>query len=219
MSVQKKQKPNYAFKAQVIEQGFCDIEKAISKVFYEAHIKRDRTKPIDEYEKIDELRTAETTQSFLLEYHEKEYIEATKINHAEYKKRKRLRDRIEEMVSENPCVFLTLTFSDETLQNTTYETRRRYVTRYCKEHGARYIANIDYGKENGREHYHVVLELPKVDLKKWTYGFPYAETVRNRRSKDGSSADSKRIAKYVAKLTNHALKITGKRQAIIYGGF
>lgn len=211
-------KPNYEFKARVIEEGFCDIEKTISKVFFDAR-KRDFSKSIDEYEKIDELRTASETQSFLLENHKDEYLEAGKINHAEYQKKKRLKDRIQDMVFSGPCLFLTLTFSDETLQNTTAQTRRLYVSRYLRGFGVRAIANIDFGKENGREHYHAVIQLAKIQLDSWSHGFSFAEVVRNKRKKDGSSADAKRLAKYVAKLTSHAIKVTTKRQALMYIGF
>ena len=82
--------------------------------------------------------------------------EAEKINHATYERVKRLKDRIFFMLSMGKCIFGTLTFNDRALK-TSSETRRRYVTRFLNDFDVPYIANIDFGAEKGREHYHFVI--------------------------------------------------------------
>lgn len=49
-----------------------------------------------------------------------------KILHANNARKNRVKNRID-LLLQKPCVFVTLTFSDKTLQSTTAETRRRYV--------------------------------------------------------------------------------------------
>ena len=129
------------------------------------------------------------------------------LNNSYYRRKKTLTERVAKMLTDNKCVFLTLTFTDETLANTSAETRRRYVTRYLKSQFPSYIANIDFGKENGREHYHAVI-TGKVDLKAWTYGAINAKNIINE--------NSIALAKYITKITHHSLKSTNKQQRVIY---
>lgn len=69
------------------------------------------------------------------------------------------------------------------------------------------------GLKNGREHYHAVV-VPKngnLELKQWhSYGAIKCERIRY---KDNSE---KRLATYISKLTNHAIKHTAKQNRIIY---
>ena len=113
------------------------------------------------------------------------------------------------MLKNGECLFLTLTFTDEILGKTTEDTRRQAVRRYLKSFGVPYVANIDYGKKNGREHYHGVIQIPRIDYSAYTYGAINGERIR-------SVEDYTKLSKYVAKLTNHAIKQTNKRQVIIY---
>lgn len=130
------------------------------------------------------------------------------INH--WKRTNRLKNRISKMVSGSPCLFLTLTFKDSVLNSTSQDTRRRYVTRFLKSFGVEYIANIDFGKNNGREHYHAILQADKIDYSLWNYG-----AINGRRINACYSSNVK-LAKYISKLTNHALKKTTKQNRIIY---
>lgn len=137
------------------------------------------------------------------------------INKARYKRKKRLQEKVGNLI-ENPCVgdifFLTLTFRDEVLANTTAKTRREYVRKFLKRYCVEYAANIDFGGQNGREHYHA-LAYGKVDEKVWAEkcGFIKSEKVRR------NHASNERLCKYTAKLTNHALKVNGgKAPRIIY---
>lgn len=138
------------------------------------------------------------------------FYEAERMVNADNARRKRLRQRIEKMFDKGNVVFLTLTFTDEVLQNTIPQSRRDYVRKFLKSISNDYVGNIDFGAKNGREHYHAVLLTDVEDFSSWTYGFYKAERVR----KDG--LDALRVAKYISKLTNHAIKNTTKRNALIY---
>ena len=71
---------------------------------------------------------------------------ATQLNHNQYERKIYLKNRIGQFFMTKKCYFLTLTFNNLTLENTSQETRRRYVARFLKTQSADYVANIDYGK-------------------------------------------------------------------------
>lgn len=119
-------------------------------------------------------------------------------------KAKKVKDKITNIVMNNNAVFVTLTFTDEVLSKTTEKTRRRYVSRYLKEQSDEYVGNIDFSPDIGREHYHAVV-CGRVDMKKWKYGFAFAEQIR------AHDRDLCRLSKYITKLTSHALKIDATR--------
>lgn len=142
------------------------------------------------------------------------FQEVIKIEKAKYSRAKRLSVKIENMLNkasllDEKCLFLTITFNNDTLGVTSAQTRRKYVTLFLKSYCDCYVANIDFGKKNGREHYHaVVLPYTKINFNDWKYGcinFEYIHTPNSRA-----------LAKYTAKLTNHAIKETTKRCATIY---
>ena len=96
---------------------------------------------------------------------------ANNLNHAKYQRTKRLKNRIQEAVESGSAYFITITFNDKTLNNTNEQTRRKYVSRWLKSLSEFYVANIDYGLINEREHYHAVIvsdnKPPKLAL--WIY--------------------------------------------------
>lgn len=142
-----------------------------------------------------------------------ELQECGKINHAEYERTNRLKERVESMLLNGACCFLTLTFNDDTLCSTTEKQRRVAVSRYLKQFGCKYVANIDFGANNKREHYHALINCEKVDFKLWRkYGNINAERVRNK----DIESDKVKLSKYIAKLSNHAIKETTKRSCLIY---
>lgn len=144
---------------------------------------------------------------------EKEYFEALKINDASYKRVQRLRKRIEDMLVSGPCVFLTLTFNDNTLNTTTEKQRRVLVSRYLKQYQTMYVANIDFGKDNEREHYHACICCERVSHDSWDkYGNIDFKRIRNR----NIERDKTRLAKYICKLSNHAIKETTRRCSLLY---
>lgn len=139
--------------------------------------------------------------------------ECYRINDASYKRTKRLKERIQSMLLNGCCLFLTLTFNDDTLSNTTEKQRRVFVVRYLKSFGCSYVANIDFGKENHREHYHAVINTDRIDYSYWhKYGAIDGEKIRNKDIR----SDKTKLAKYICKLSNHAIKETTKRNSLIY---
>lgn len=141
------------------------------------------------------------------------YNEIAKIDNAGCHRAMRLRQRIESMLLNGDCLFLTLTFNDNTLNQTSAETRRKYVRRYLKQFNCAYVANIDFGSENGREHYHAVINTSRIDLALWrSYGNINVERVRNK----SIELNKTRLSKYISKLSNHAIKETTRRCCLIY---
>lgn len=125
----------------------------------------------------------------------------------------RVRRKILSMMVLGSCSFLTLTFTDDVLNNTSEDTRRRYVSRFLKSISDNYVANVDYGKENGREHYHAVVLGTELDMSGWdNYGFSNCKKV----AINDDSTNSSRMSKYIYKLSNHATKQSTQRKKIIY---
>lgn len=144
---------------------------------------------------------------FIKEHGSETLKDCITLNEAHRAKLCRIRKRIKPLVMSGKALFLTLTFTDEVLSKTTQKVRRKYVQRYLRSQCASYVANIDFGSENEREHYHA-LAIPaygdKVDLEKWRslYGAINCKRVHSEK------ADLRRISKYVAKLSYHAVKNT-----------
>lgn len=137
---------------------------------------------------------------FKLDFGDDGYRVAKNLLNAQCDKKKRVREKVSKMVLSGNCVFLTLTFTDKTLKETSKETRRRYVARYLKSQSPYYVANIDFGDKKGREHYHA-LAYGRVDPAPWhDYGAIKILPVHK------SEKDMKKVSAYVAKLSRHALK-------------
>lgn len=200
--------PNYELKAEILNNypEMISLRKEYNREFYRVCHTFGSVKNWSD-EDTDYIHYLETQfEQFDTEYQN----EVDRIINTDKCRRKRLRKRIENMFAQGTCVFLTLTFTDEVLQNTDEKTRRVYVARFLKSVSTQYVGNVDFGKENGREHYHAVIVSNTDDFSSWTYGFYKAITVRKE------EADAKRLATYVSKLTNHAIKETTKRNALIY---
>lgn len=139
-----------------------------------------------------------------------------KIIDCHYKRASRVKKRIEEMLNYGVCNFITLNFSNKALDMTTKEQRKNLVKRYLKSQSEKYIANIDFGSKNGREHYHAIV-IGKIDYSPWHhmlglqhFGGVKGEMIHN------SDDDYKKVSKYISKLTNHAIKNTTKGNRILY---
>lgn len=197
---------NYRFKAMVMteHQDMLKLQRAWSRLSYlrshtDVHIDEDYQEAIR-----DEV-------SFFVSSDDDYRIwrECERINEAYYARVKRLRNRIGSMLCSGDCHFLTLTFTDEVLGSTSADTRRRYVTRFLRNF-SEYVANIDFGSLNGREHYHAVVKTSFIDLSAWDcYGFSNAKKI-------ASADDFTALAKYISKLTNHAIKDTTNGSRMIY---
>lgn len=139
--------------------------------------------------------------------------ECNRINQAAFKRIKRLKERIRRYISSGTSIFVTLTFNPDTLDHTTEDTRRKYVQRFLKAHSNMYVANIDYGADDRythREHYHALVVCDRIDKTLWDdFGFSFCEVVHRTKSET-------KIAKYISKLCNHAIKESTKRACYIY---
>jgi len=141
-------------------------------------------------------------------FKEWKHMKALQVNR--WKRNQRLRERLEEIISK-PSLFLTLTFTPAVLASTSQATRRKYVSRFLGSFKVPYIANIDFGdskdyiddkgnerKGTNREHYHAVIQLSKINHKKWLYGNMDFKRVYN--------TNDLRMARYLTKLQYHAIK-------------
>lgn len=141
----------------------------------------------------------------------KDFQDCLKIIHADNRRYNRLLSRILFFMNCGSCLFITLTFTDDVLENTTQETRRKYVRRFIKENSSMYIANIDYGAKTNREHYHgVIVKSDPKFIDKWQYGYSSAKFICDRKD------DKDRIARYMLKIANHFVKSSVRRNYVIY---
>lgn len=207
-------RPNYQLKACVLKTDYVVNQRKFSKLKYQIETLWYRgVMPYDSFNDLVALDKLELLADKLSQ-NEEYYLEAKKINESFYKRSVRLKERIEHIVCTYPkSLFLTLTFNDLTLNSTTALQRRRIVVKWLKKHVSCYVANIDFGKTNGREHYHAVVGVfDNINLKSWFdsgLGTCVSKTIVKTSSEDA-------LAKYMTKLTNHAIKETNQRSVIIY---
>jgi len=125
---------------------------------------------------------------------------AKRLVESRYKRRKRIEKHCKTLVNSGCALFVTLTFTDKTLNDTTREQRRRIIQRYLKDNCSHYVANVDYGGRYGREHYHAIVsnDINLNDYHK--YGAIKVQHIRK------SEESLEKLSKYISKLTNHALK-------------
>lgn len=197
-------KPNYELKSKLLKDGNLLKEyKKCSKSIYHYVYGIETATDIP-------YKLALTIQYEHSRDRPKEWKECGRISNAHCKRVIRLRQRVAEMVINADCIFLTFTFTDKYLFRLQPHFRRIAVKRFLSALNAPYVANIDFGKKNGREHYHALVAVDKVDYSKWKYGAINGQKIRN------DTEDTERIARYIAKLTNHAIKETTKRSVILY---
>lgn len=204
---------DYLLKSKILkEHTNLDLYNKAKKVIYRYVFKDDISEK--------EYFLANETLAFLKKRFEKEFKEYERISHAKSERVGRLKRRVFDMVFGYDCLFLTLTFTDESFKRISAHNRRIYVKRFLGQFNVPYIANIDFGKKKGREHYHALLQIDEIDYHLWKYGAINGIKVRNDISfdEDGviTSESVERIARYISKLTNHAIKETTKRCAIMY---
>ncbi len=192
---------DYAYKAKILKTDLCKRINKIDKLTYLNSLEG----VIQDYDLDNEYF------DLCNEYDFKDIKEARKINKASYQRIRRLKDRISQYIQEKPCIWATLTFNEDVLSSTNEETRRQYVRRFLKAHSEVYIANIDYGDEHEREHYHALVVANHIKPGPWKYGFDKYKRVRTKQK-----SSPVRISKYISKLTNHAIKESTKQCFIIY---
>lgn len=180
---------NYA-----ISSGFLDIVRCYFKYTYYRDVKKDVPDDVMPYS--DFL--------YFLEKYPHLTLLCSKLLASKRGKVHRVKTRLNSMLYDNngilkDTLFLTLTFTDDVLSSTSQKTRRTYVARFLKSHGLDYVANIDFGEKNGREHYHCVFGSNFIDPNSWSYGsidFIHITKTPNK------------IAQYINKLTFHSVKDT-----------
>ena len=192
-------KIDYVYKSKILKTDLC---KKINKIDTLTFIN------YRDYGIVNDPALDSAYFDLLLSHDYKDIQEARKINKASYNRYKRLKDRIMTYLQSGKCIFATLTFRNDVLDSTSVETRRKYVQRYLKSISSFYVANIDFGSTTEREHYHAVI-LKDFINDTWEYGFTWFEKVRYSLSKE-------KISEYLTKLTNHGIKESTKRYALIY---
>lgn len=144
---------------------------------------------------------------------DKDFYMADCLLESRRKKKERAHKRISNLVVNGSALFLTLTFRDSVFETTSKETRRRYIARYLKKYCSKYVANIDYGDENGREHYHAVVDgIKDINFNEWykSYG-----AIKMRHIKT-LEQQAEVISRYITKLTNHCVKNSTNNERLIY---
>lgn len=226
----KRKSPDYQLKSWVLEDNFL-LEDYIKtcKVIYKYSSRG-----------VESGISFESYQRASLHYHELIDLfgdvvinECYRIWHASLMRTSRLRKRISKML-QFPCIFLTLTFNDNSLCSLSQSSRKKYVKNYLKSCSKYYIANIDFGSckvyndkdgkvrtATNREHYHALVVSNKVDYSSWLkFGRINGQKVRNNISVDDNGVmnleSCERISKYINKLTNHAIKESVAGNRIIY---
>jgi hypothetical protein len=119
--------------------------------------------------------------------------------------------------------WITLTFTDEVLRETTYEQRRLAVREFLYSHGVEFVGTVDYGsgrkymsfsnelrKATWREHYHVLVSN-FIDVSSWPLG------EQTHIKKTGiSDNDIGRISQYISEASVLAIAHTEKNTRLIY---
>lgn len=188
--------PDYELRSRVISSGLVKKVKASKKRIFNAH-------STEEY-------LYHTYEALFDECEDREaYSEAVRVAAADFRRNTRLKNTIQAYIGMGTCIFLTITFTDKCLEKTSAKYRRHQVTDYLKKYARYYVANVDFGAKNGREHYHAIARTDYVDYTDWKHG-----SVNGR--KIIVSSNPLKLAKYISKLVNHAIKDTCKRNAIIY---
>lgn len=213
---------NYELKKDLIKNGIYKIHKKCSYVLYknekidEANYKtiKHNYRFGESKELLEPYKIGYITREFAFKvfdtYSEVEKKSLIQLANAEYHRVKRLRNKIEYMAfAYDELIFITLTFRNDVLKNTSYETRRRYVARYLKNNCDFYIANVDYGKKKEREHYHGLINK-SIDPTFWIKNYGACKFLRVYKN------DYAALSKYITKFTNHTLKETTKFIRPIY---
>ena len=206
---------DYAFKSKVLKEEKelikrykqATLNDYLKRLYYEEGIICNKPNKSGQEETLNDLEFW-----CFLNHKLEELNEIERITKASRARTKRLYKRVSKILLNGNCIFLTLTFTNQALEETSQSTRRKYVSRFLKKYDCLYVANIDFGKTNQREHYHALISTNKVNHKDWLYGDIDFKRVRNK----NIQTDTKRLSKYIAKLSNHAIKETTQRCCLLY---
>lgn len=122
-------------------------------------------------------------------------------------------------------IFATFTFDEKNMRNSADTRYQKVIRSFGPEFVEDYIGNIDYGKNTDREHYHFILAVPKgcfepkyslvnyeghktlvinnmpTEIVNYDGGFTCFQLINE------NLKDREKVSKYIAKLTNHSLKV------------
>ena len=111
--------------------------------------------------------------------------------------------------------FFTFTF-DSNYINKCERTKRDVIKEVLNTHDFKYILNIDYGKQNHRQHFHCILATNcEFDVNQYFQTFYNGGFSLSIQCKNGID-DFNRLSKYVDKLVHHCIKATTKKQRLVY---
>lgn len=194
-------KPDYEFKAEMLKDGWYHLFVDIQKWTWF------KSKAINfgealEYQEPEPIRY-KFAKKFPLEYKE-----CNRLYDSNHKRKIRLNSRVKKILDNGQCYFLTFTFDNNSMNNTSYETKRKYLTRWLKANTMLYVANEDYGSKNHRLHFHAIVRSDYIDATTWQCGALNYEIIH--------TPNEKKLASYIAKLANHTIKATNKRSVLIY---
>lgn len=220
ISKENKKKINSYVKHWLLDSGKYDMYRCTQKAIYYSNLRDKLVNNIDldENEKGFDfefvIKQCSKYSNYLgldLCLTDYEYKCCIQIFNNKRKRVQRLRKKIKNIILTHDCLFLTLTFRNKVLDSTSEQTRRVYISRYLKQFNFPfYVANIDYGELNEREHYHAIVQTDFIDCKLYKYGIIKVECVR----KDEYSI--KKIPTYINKLSAHAFKDSTGQCRLIY---
>lgn len=133
------------------------------------------------------------------------------------KQKERYEKRVKSMMEKAlySCYFLTFTFSDKTLLETSQRTRERYIKEWLNQQATEYLLNCDYGDRNGREHYHafIISRYKVINFNTPIRHNIFIDARKTTNTIYNIMANNKYNIEY---LTAHAFKNTTKNTKIIY---
>lgn len=196
---------DYSYKAKLLNTDIC---KRVGELNWELFLNSNEN---SDYAILDSYDIQKYFDKLYEKYGVSAILEGNRINNAKFHRVARLRKRITD-IFDSPCenvYFLTFTFSDQFLDSDNF-SKRRYVQRFLKTYFYNYVGNVDFGKINGRVHFHAVACCDWFDPNLWHFGNLDYEKVIIRDS------SNEKLSKYITKLVNHAIKETTKRNSLIY---
>lgn len=177
--------------------------------------KRSEMIVFDALDLCERAKNDEEIASILFDLPSEDVKECERIRNNSLRQRNKIETHLNFLMDGNwHLLFLTLTFSDECLAGTSFKTRKTRIVRLLSSIFDDYIVNVDYGKENEREHYHAIvssIEKPVKDKDghmrikslddRYRYGFYEIEEIRRHEK------DKMKLSRYVTKLTMHSIKV------------
>lgn len=184
----------------------------------------DKLKAINKEQNYLDKETIQHLEKRRSEIKKEYFIQARLLFHRNRSKLYRAKKRLKEMIKSDTLVlFMTLTNSDKYFERSNYQSRLLYAKRLLKKYACDYMLNTDYGKENGREHFHsVACFRSKNDYKAFCEAYrTHTESAIYNRHFGKTNRDCIKGARYIScltleKLAFHSVKDTTKHSRLIY---